>query len=250
MRVVAGVLALLNLAAGSASAAEIRVWTARALATVLAEVGPAFERSSGHALVVTTGLNTEFERRARAGEPFDLVITGVGPLEGLVRDGLVVAGTRTDIARSGIGVGVRAGAARPDVGSVEAFKRALLAARSIAYLKDVGSGIHVARVIEKLGIADAVASRTTRPDTDVVSELVARGEVELGLVVITQILTTPGVELAGPLPAEIQSYVTFAAGIGARSAAPRAVRELVQFLTGPAAGPVIEAQGMEPSRRR
>ena len=142
---------------------------------------------------------------------------------------------------------MRAGAPRPDISSVEAFKRALLDAKSIAYLKDVGSGIHVARLLERLGIAEAIQSKATRPESDVVSELVAKGEVELGLVVITQILTTPGVELVGPLPAELQSYVVFTAGISASSSEPEAARDLIQFLTGPIATPVIRAQGMEPA---
>jgi molybdate transport system substrate-binding protein len=174
---------------------------------------------------------------------------GAAPLDGLIRDGKVLAGTRTDIARSGIGVGVRAGAPKPDISSVDAFQRALLAARSIAYLKDAGSGIHVARLIERLGIAEAVRSKVIRPESDVVSELVAKGEVELGLVVITQILTTPGVELVAPLPPEIQSHVTVTAGVGAQSREPAAARDLIRFLTGPIATPVITAQGMEPAGR-
>lgn len=137
-------------------------------------------------------------------------------------------------------------AAKPDISSVEAFRRALLAAKSIAHLKDVGSGIHVATLVEHLGIAEAIRAKVTRPETDTVSELVAKGEVELGLVVITQILTTPGVELVGPLPPDVQSYVTFAAGVSARSREPQAARSLINYLTGPIATPVVKAQGMEP----
>jgi molybdate transport system substrate-binding protein len=233
--------------APNTDAAEIKVWTARAVATVLAEVGPQFERATGHKLAISSDLSSEFVKRADAGEPFDLLITGSGPLDGLIREGKIIAATRTDIARSGIGVGVRAGAPRPDISSVEAFKRALVEAKSIAYLKDVGSGIHVARLLVRLGIAEAVASKVTRPERDIVSELVAKGEVELGLVVITQILTTPGVDLVGPLPPELQSYVTFAAGIGAHSKEPQGARDLIVFLTGPMATPVIRKQGMEPA---
>ena len=110
---------------------------------------------------------------------------------------------------------MRVGAPKPDISSVEGFKRALLDAKSIAYLK-VGSGIHIASLLERLGIAEAVRTKATRPDSDIVSELVARGEVELGLVVITQIMTTPGVELLGPLPPELQSYVVFTGGISTK----------------------------------
>jgi molybdate transport system substrate-binding protein len=243
-----GLTAFLALPQG-VDAAEIKVWTARAIATVLAKVGPQFEHATGHKLAISSDLSFPFVRRANAGEPFDVLITGSGPLDGLIRDGKIIAGTRTDIARSGIGVGVRAGAPRPDISSVEAFKRALLDAQSIAYLRDVGSGIHVARLLQRLGIAGAIESKVTRPESDIVSELVANGEVELGLVVITQILTTPGVELVGPLPPEIQSYVAFTAGISANSREPEAARDLIKFLTGPIATPVIWAQGMEPAGR-
>ena len=177
--------------------------------------GPSIRARDGHTLIISTDLSLPFVRRATAGDPFDVMITGAPPLDGLIKNGKISVETRTKIARSGIGVEVRAGAPKPDISSVEAFKRALLDAKSIAYLKDVGSGIYVARLLERLGIAESIKSKVTRPDTDIVSELVAKGEVELGLIVITQILTTPGVELVGPLPAEIQSYVVFAAGVSA-----------------------------------
>jgi molybdate transport system substrate-binding protein len=226
-------------------AAEIKVWTARAIATVLTEVGPQFERTTGHHLNVYSGLPVDFLRRANAGEPFDILITGSSPVDEWIKDGKIIAETRTDIVRSGIGVEVRAGAGKPDISSVEAFKRALLDAKSIAYLR-VGSGIYVAGLVERLGIAEVIKSKVTRPESDIVSELVAKGEVELGMVVITQILTTPGVELVGPLPPEIQSYVMFTAGVSANSRVPDAARQLIKFLTGPTAIPVIKAQGMEP----
>jgi molybdate transport system substrate-binding protein len=228
-----------------ARAAEIEVWTARAIATVLAEVGPRFERASGHKLKVSSDLPAPFIQRARAGEPFDLVVTGTAALDTFIEGGWVAPGTRREISRSGIGVAVRAGARKPDLGSVEAFKRALLEAKSVAYLGNVGSGLHVARLLERLGIAEAVNAKATRPEADIVSELVAKGQVELGLVVVTQILTTPGVELAGPLPPEIQSHVTFAAAVGARARHPAAARALIEFLRGDAAARVIRAQGME-----
>ena len=228
-----------------ANAAEIKVWTARAIATVLAEIGPQFERATGHNLNVYSGLPADFERRANAGEPFDVLISGSGPVDSWIRDGKIIAATRADIVRSGIGVEVRTGAPRPDISSVEAFKRALLDAKSIAYLR-VGSGIYLAGLLDRLGIAEAIKSKVTRPESDIVSELVAKGEVELGMVVITQILTTPGVDFVGPLPPEIQSYVMFTVGVSASSRAPDAAKDLIKFLTGPIAAPVIRAQGMEP----
>jgi molybdate transport system substrate-binding protein len=241
------VVALLLAQGGPANAAEIKVWAARALVTVLAEVGPEFERTTGHRIVTSSGLASQFVSRAHAGEPFDLMITGQPQLDSLIKDGRIAAASRVSLARSGIGVEVRAGAVKPDVSSVEAFKRALLDAKSIAYLKDVGSGVHIHRVIERLGVADAIEGKVTRPESDIVSELVAKGEVELGMVVITQIMTTPGVQLVGPLPRELQSYVTFTAGINTTASAPYPAAALLNFLMRPPAISVMKAQGMEPA---
>ena len=233
--------------AATAAAAPITVWTTRAIATVLAEIGGGFERATGHTLIVVTDLPAGFLHRAQAGERFDLLITGSGPIDEWIRDGRIAAKTRTEIARSGIGVEVRSGSPKPDISTVDAFKRTLLSAKSIAYLK-VGSGVHLDGVLARLGIGKALESRTVRPDTDIVSELVARGEVEIGMVVITQILTTPGVDLVGPLPAELQSYVTFVAGISSASSSATGAGQLIQFLRGAKAAGVIKSQGMEPAR--
>lgn len=229
----------------NASATEIKVWTARALATVLTEVGPEFERTTGHKLVVTSGLPNEFLKRVNNGEEFDILISGSTVVDEWVKSRKLIAESRIDIARSGIGVEVRKGMPKPDISSVEAFKQALLNAKSIAYLK-VGSGIYLERLLERLGIANALQTKLTRPDSDIVSELVASGKVELGLVVITQILTTQGVELVGPLPPEIQSYVKFTAGVSSSSKVSVAARALIDFLRGATAIPVIKKQGMEP----
>jgi molybdate transport system substrate-binding protein len=228
-----------------AAADEIRVWTARAIATVLADVGSEFERATGHRLIITSDLPPAFLRRLDAGEPFDLLISGTSPVDEWIRNGKIAAETRTEIARSGIGVEVRAGSRKPDIGTVDAFKRALLNAKSIAYLK-IGSGAYLEGLLERLGMSKALESKIIRPDSDIVSELVAKGDVELGMTVITQILTTPGVELVGPLPPEIQSYVTFVAGVSSQSRAPKAASDLIKFLAGPKAIAVIRAQGMEP----
>jgi molybdate transport system substrate-binding protein len=228
----------------AADAAEIKIFTSRAIATVLEKIGPEFERATGHRLNVISGFSPVFVKQINAGEPFDIVVSPPSTIDGLIKDRHVVADTRTNLVRSGFGVAVRAGAPKPEIGSVEAFKRALLNARSIGYLQTAG----VPQLVDRLGIADAIKPKTTIPSSDTVTELVAKGEIELGVVVITQILTTPGVELAGPLPPEIQYYITFTAGVSANSKAPEAARELIKFLTGPSAIPVIAAQGMELAR--
>jgi molybdate transport system substrate-binding protein len=226
----------------TAKAAGIKVFTARAVATVLEKIGPEFERASGHKLNVVSGFGPVFVRQINAGEPFDLFVSTPPTIDPLFRSGALVPDSRAQLVRSGVGVEVRAGAPKPDISSVEAFKRALLNAKSVGYLPVGG----VVELVERLGLTEALKPKATIPTTDIVSELVAKGEIELGVVVITQILTTPGVELVGPLPPEIQYYTAFVGGISAKSAAPDAARDLIRFLAGPVAAPVIKSQGMEP----
>ena len=229
-----------------ASAAEVRILTTRSVMTILDKIGPEFERTAGHTLNYSSDVAINLVRRIEAGEAFDLLVASPSQMDSLISKGIIVAASRTNLVRSGIGVQVKAGAPKPDISSMEAFKRALLDAKSIGYLKEGQSGVYLHQVFERIGIADAIRTKAVRPDKDIVSELVAKGEIELGLVVITQIVTTPGVDLVGPIPNEIQSYITFAAGIGAKATAPEAARQLLEFLKGPAALPVIKAQGMEP----
>lgn len=226
--------------------ADLRILTTRSIATVLGKIGADFERRTGRTLSVTTDVAVRMVRRINAGEPFDLLVAAPAQIDELIKAGKIIPESRSDLARSGIGVAVRAGAPKPDISTVDAFKRTLLGARSIAYLKEGQSGVYMAGVLERLGVADAIQSKLTRPETDIVSELVSRGEVELGIVVITQIVTTSGVELAGPLPSEIQSYITFTGGISANSKSTDAATELMAVLKSPAATLVMRSQGMEP----
>jgi molybdate transport system substrate-binding protein len=225
-------------------AAELQVWTARVGATVLAEIGAEFERTTGHTLKLSVDLPEPFLQRINAGEQFDVLISTAGPIDALIKEGRLVQETRATFARSGIGVQVRKGARKPDISSVEAFKRAVLDAKSIAYLR-IGSGAYLHGLFERMGIAESIAAKVTRPQTDVVSEMVARGEVELGMVVSTQILTTPGVDFVGPLPAQIQHYIVFVGAVSSASKAPDAARELLRFLRSPKALAVMKAQGMQ-----
>ena len=243
--VAVGIFGLVVTFAPLAKAAEIKILTPRAVATVLQEIGSEFERTTGNKLIVSVDLGGSLVTRVKAGEAFDVLVAGASRFDELIMDGKIIDNTRTTLVRAGLGVEVRAGGPKPDIGSVEAFKRALLNAKSIAYLKE-GSGAEAARIVERLGIAEAIKSKLMRPETDIVSELVGKGEIELGIIVITQILTTPGVELVGPLPPEIQSYTVFAAGVSARSSVPDAAGALIKFLMGATALPVIKSQGMEP----
>jgi molybdate transport system substrate-binding protein len=233
---------LLAGSAVSAGAAEVKVLTAHALATVLAKVGNEFERTTGHRLNVIDGFGPDFVRRINGGEDFDLLISLPATIDSLSSNGKISGASRTLLTRAGTGVEVKAGAPKPDISTVDAFKRAMLNAKSIGYLKIAG----VPQLMDKLGLTDAIKAKVTIPDSDIVSELVAKGELEVGIVVTTQIMTTQGVELAGQLPEDIQIYIIFAGGVSATSKAPDAARALIDFIRGPVAAPVIRAQGMEP----
>jgi molybdate transport system substrate-binding protein len=253
--VLIGVASAMSVAVTPASAGhaqhshDLKVFTTRAIATVLGTIRGDVEARTGRTLVVTSDIAIRLVRRVDAGEPFDLLVAAPDHIDQLVAARKIGRETRTDLAHSGIGVAVREGAPKPDVSTVEAFKRALTQARSIAYLKEGQSGIYIASVLTRLGIADG-RGKLTLPETDIVSQLVSRGDVELGIVVITQILTTQGVTLAGPLPPEIQSYITFTGGISANSQASDAAEELLRMLQGPAATAVMRSQGMEPGAPR
>ena len=224
---------------------EIRILTARGIATVLAVVGSEFERTSRRRLNITIGTAAALVRRINAGEPFDLFFGASDFVDTLIEDARIIPSTRTFIAGSMIGMEVRAGAPKPDISTVDAFKRALIQAKSIAYLKEGASGIYVARLLERLGIASAIEAKVTRLETDTVSELVANGEIEMGMVVTTQILTTPGVELVGTLPPELQSAILFEGAVSAGTDCPDAACKLLKFLSTPDVIAIFKSQGME-----
>jgi molybdate transport system substrate-binding protein len=228
-----------------ASAAEIKIMAPRAIWTILQEAGPDFERATGHKLNVSVDLAAVVTKRVNDGEEFDIAVAAPAQIDGLVKSGKLLADTRTDLTRAGIGVEVRKGAPKPDISTVEAFKKAMLNAKSVGYLKVGTSGRMVAAMLNRIGLTDALKPKVVLPDDDIVSEMVADGRVEIGMVNISQILTSPGVDLVGPLPPELQSYIVFSGGVSAKSKAPDAARELIKFLKGPAV-PVIKAQGMEP----
>jgi molybdate transport system substrate-binding protein len=163
----------------SAVASELKIFTSRAVATVLEKIGPEFEKTTGHKLNLVTGFSSELVERINAGEAFDVIAVPPPVIDRLIENGKVAADSRINLVRSASGVEVRAGAPKPDISSVEALKRALLNAKSIAYLPAPG----IPQMIERLGLKDAIASKVTIPKSDIVSELVAKGEVELGLVV-------------------------------------------------------------------
>jgi len=229
-----------------AQAAEIRSLTAVAFEIVLRDIGSEFERMTGHKINMTIDLAPNFRRRIDGGETFDVALFSEPTMDLLVKEGKIKADTHTRILSAGIGVAVRRGAPKPDIGSVAAFKRALLEAKSIAYLKEGPSGVYLAGLLQRLGIADQLKAKSKLADTDRVSIMIANGEAELGVVIVPNILNIPGAELVGPLPQEIQSTIYFSGGVSATAKQPEAAMQLIQFLKSPRAVQVIKAKSMSP----
>ena len=232
----------------AAGAAEVKILTAGAMKAVVLELVPQFEKETGHKAVVDNDTAGGLAKRIEAGEAFDVAVITPGALNDLAKKGKVVAESRTTVARVGVGVVVKEGAPLPDISTVDAFRRALLAAKSVAYIDPASggsSGIYLSGLFDKLGIAADIKPKAKLKQGGYVAELIANGEAELGLHQISEILPVKGVKLVGPLPAEIQNYTTYAVAVGADAKQPDAARALIKLLTGPAAESVLKARGME-----
>jgi molybdate transport system substrate-binding protein len=242
-------LALFGITAGStARAAEIKLLCAVALHPAIDTLIPDFEKSSGHKVTVAYGTAGAIADRVQKGEAADIVVNSVPMIDRLQGQGKVAAGSRVIIAKVGVGVFVRKGAMKPDISSADAFKRSMLAARSIAYPNPAGggaSGIYVASLLERLGIAAEMKPKTKLSTLGTLYASVASGDVEIGFNQISEILAQPTVELVGPLPPAIQNYTQFAPGIVTGSNQTDAARALVTFLSSPAAQTVLKAKGFE-----
>ncbi len=242
-------LALFGVTAGTiARAAEIKLLCAVALHPAIDALIPAFEKSSGHKVTVGYGTAGAVADRVQKGEAADIVISSVPVIDRLQAQGKIVAGDRVIIAKVGVGAFVRKGAAKPDVSSADAFKRSMLAARSIAYPDPAGggaSGIYVASLLERLGIAAEMKPKTKLSTLETLYASVASGDVEIGFNQVSEILAQPTIELAGPLPPAIQNYTQFAPGIVTGGGQTDAARALVTFLSSPAAKTVLKAKGFE-----
>jgi molybdate transport system substrate-binding protein len=230
-----------------AQSKELKVFGSRVTKVILGELGPQFQKATGFTPVVTADVAQVMKRRIEGGEAFDLAVLVDFQIDDLIKSGKLLADTRTDIMSSGIGVAVKRGAPKPDISTVEAFKQALLNAKSITYLKEGASTIHLRKLFDQLGITDAIKAKAVETQGEQVSEFVAEGKVELGLIVIPNIMSVPGAEVVGPLPAAINSIVMFTAGVSATSPNQQAARELIKLMKSPEAKPVIKAKGNDPA---
>jgi molybdate transport system substrate-binding protein len=231
----------------SPAGAPLKVFVSNSLRGVFDTLRPEFERASGYALDISYDPAQVMLRRIGTGESADLVILGAAAIDTLVAQGKVDGASRRTLGRCGSGLAVRAGAPRPDIGSVDALKRALLEAKSIIHTSEGASGIHFARLVETLGIADAVKAKARTQPGGLVAQRVASGEVELGVQQIPELLAVQGVDLVGPLPADVQAYSTSTAGIFMDTKQRVAAQALVDFLATPHSVDTMRAKGFEPA---
>jgi molybdate transport system substrate-binding protein len=240
---------LLATMGGPARAAEVKVLAALALQSSLKELLPEFEKSSGHKVTIAYGPAGALVGRVQKGEDVDVAIVLGAQVDNLMKEGKLAAGSRTDVAKVGISAFVRKGAAKPDISSLDAFKRAVAAAKLIAYVDPAtggASGIYMARLFDRLGLAAELTPKTKlTPPPPAAFAAVANGDAELGFNQTSEILAAQGVDLVGPLPAEIQNYSVFAAGIAATSGQADAAKAFIGFLSSPPAAAAMKAKGFE-----
>jgi molybdate transport system substrate-binding protein len=233
----------------TAGAAELKLLTAGAFKSTVLALLPEYEKTSGNKVSVENDTVGALMKRIEAGETFDVVVMTPETVDKLAGAGKVTPGSRTNLARVGVGVMVKEGANKPDISSVEAFKKAVLEAKSISFIDPASggsSGIYVEKMLERLGIADQVKPKEKLKQGGYVADYIESGQAELGIHQISEILPHAGVTLVGPLPKEIQNYTVYAAGIGAGTKDTAAAKALIASLAGPSAQALFKTKGMEP----
>jgi molybdate transport system substrate-binding protein len=237
--------------AAVADAAEIKVLSTVALKAALDEdFLPQLERSGESKVIIKYDAAAALKKQIDGGETFDVAVLVPGLIDDLIKQGKIDAGSRANLARVGVGVAIRQGAAKPDISTVEAFKRALLNAKSIAYGDPAlggASSVYFANLLQRLGIAEEMKAKTKLTASGESAKPVAAGEAELGIGQISEIVPVRGAELLGPFPAELQVYTAFTAGVATTARDAAAAKSLIKFLTTPAAAQILKARGLDPS---
>lgn len=229
-----------------ARADEIKVMAVNALKEPLAELAAGFEKSSGHKVIFLWGGTEALTKRVAAGEAADIVVIAAPNIDRLIAEGKLAAGSRADIAKSGVGVAVRSGLPKPDVSSAEAVKRAVLEAKSVAYSTGP-SGFYLAELFNRMGVSEQIKDKVKQPPSGAqVGELLARGEADLGFQQVSELMHVKGIDYLGPLPPEIQHTTVYSAGVHGAVPPSEAAKALVKALTSPAAAPALRKVGMEP----
>ena len=223
--------------------------TAGAFKQVVLALAPNYERQTGNKVVIDNGTTGQLKARINGGEAFDVVVITPAVVDEMIKSGKVAAGSEVKLAGVGIGVVVKEGAPKPDISTVEAFKQALLKAKTVAYIDPASggsSGIYIDKLLEKLGIADQIRPKAKLKKGGHVADLIVSGEAELGIHQISEIVPVKGAELVGPLPQEIQNTTIYAAGMSASTKDKDAAKELIEYLSGPDAAAVLKSKGMDP----
>ena len=234
----------------AAHADEIKVLSTQAVEGAYRQLVPQFEKASGHKVTTIITGTLDAQKRIAAGESYDLIIKAAPAIDDLIKSGKVVPGSRVDLASSGVGVAVRAGAPRPAIHSTNALKKTLLAAKSIGYSSGP-SGMYLTGLFRRLGIADQIKSKLKQTATGVfVGSIIASGEVEIGFQQVSELAHYPGIDYVGPLPADIQNVTVFSSGIQTGAKSVDAARAWITFLTSPAAAAVFKSKSMEPAAVR
>lgn len=245
MRMLAALAALL-LPISAAQSADLKVLSGNGAKAAVRELCTQFEKASGNKIDLHFEVNADLKKKIEAGEAFDVAVLNPPVIEALIKSGKLVAGSRADIGRSGLGVAVRKGAPKPDIGSVDAFKRALLTAKAVAYPGKGASGLYFVSLLDRMGIKTAMQGKLKPMAAEDTVEVVARGEADMVVVVATRITGVAGVDFAGPIPEELQTKIGFAAGLSSAARQPDAAKALIRFLTAPAAAATLKAKGVEP----
>jgi molybdate transport system substrate-binding protein len=236
----------------SASAAEIRVLTAGAMKEVVLQLVAPFEKETGHKVTVANDTAGGLQRKIEGGQAFDLAVITPGVIDDLIGKGKIASGSRVDLAQVGVGVAVREGAPKPDISTVDALKKTLVAARAVAYIDPASggsSGIYFSGMLDRLGIAADVKPKAKLKAGGYVAELVANGEADIAVHQISEILPVKGVVLVGPLPAEVQRMTVYALGLAPAPQDAAATAALAKHLASPAAAAVLASKGMEAPRK-
>ena len=238
----------IGMMAQTASAAEIKVLTTGAFRSVVVALVPEFEKATGHKVVVDNGTVGQLQKRVDGGETFDVLVLSPKGIEDYIKGGKIAAGSDARLAKVGVGVMVKDGAPKPDVSTVDAFKQTLLKASSVGYIDPASggsSGIYVAGLLEKLGIADQIKPKAKLKQGGHVSDLVKDGTAEIGIHQMSEIVGQAGVTLVGPLPPEIQNYTVYVVGLSTAAKEAEAAKAFIKVLTGPSAAGVLKSKGME-----
>jgi molybdate transport system substrate-binding protein len=232
--------------AGAVEAAEIRVLSSNAAKEAYIELFPQFEKASGHKIVITWAGTNDIKKRIAAGEIYDLIVIASPEMDAFIKDGKVVAGSKADLVKSGVGVAVKAGAPKPDFSSAEALKKTLIAAKSVGYSQGP-SGVYMVSLFDKMGIADQVKAKAKVVTPGVpVATVVRSGEAEIGFQQVSELIHEKGIDFLGPLPAEIQRITTFSGGIPTQAKEPAAAKALQSFLTAPERADDLKKHGLSP----